>query len=256
MPTRRTIVVGDVHGCSDELARLLRLVGHSERDRVIFVGDLVAKGPDSVGVIRMARAIGAEAVLGNHDHYLVEHHRVVSPRGAPPKGHTDASDAIKKLAKKLSDDDWRWLEALPYTVAIPDHGALVVHAGLVPGVPIDQQKPENMLQMRSIKKDGTASKKIEDGVPWASVWIGPPHVYFGHDAVRGLQRYDHATGLDTACVYGGRLSACILPPSGNPAERDIVSVQAAQMYSVPGKTIAARHADDGLVEVPAGDRKK
>ena len=245
MPTRRTIVVGDVHGCSDELARLLRLVGHSERDRVIFVGDLVAKGPDSVGVIRMARAIGAEAVLGNHDHYLVEHHR--TPHA---KGSSEASDAIKKLAKKLSDDDWRWLEALPYTVAIPNHGALVVHAGLVPGVPIDQQKPDNMLQMRSIKKDGTASKKIEDGVPWASVWIGPPHVYFGHDAVRGLQRWDHATGLDTACVYGGRLSACILP------ERDIVSVQAAQMYSVPGKTIAARHADDGLVEVPSGDRKK
>jgi len=254
MSSRRTLVIGDVHGCSDELARLLREVGHTAADRVIFVGDLVAKGPDSVGVLRIARSIGAEAVMGNHDHYLVEHHRSISKDGTSKDGASksgaDASDAIKKLAKKLSDDDWRWLEALPYTVTIPDHGALVVHAGLVPGVPIDQQKPENMLQMRSIKKDGTASKRIEEGVPWASVWVGPPHVYFGHDAVRGLQRYDHATGLDTACVYGGRLTACVLP------ERALVSVQAAQMYSVPGKTIAARH-DAELVEVePDGDRKR
>jgi hypothetical protein len=194
----------------------------------------VAKGPDSAGVVRLARSVGGEATLGNHDAHLLRYRR--ARKDGDPTG--DVSEGIRKIAKQLDDDDWAWLESLRYTIALPEHAALVVHAGLVPGVPIDRQKQDDMLTMRSIRGDGTATKRIDEGEPWASLWSGPPHVYFGHDAVRGLQRYPHATGLDTACVYGGRLSACLLP------EREIVSVRARRVYSEPGKTIAARTAAD------------
>lgn len=225
---RRTIVVGDVHGCLEELEDLLDLVELGPGDRLVLVGDLVAKGPDSAGVVRLVRSLGAEAVLGNHDHALLELHRGKRP---------DAPDALKKVAKKLDDADWKWLSALPYTVAIPEHASLVVHGGLVPGVPIANQDPELMLTMRSIRRDGSGSKRIEDGVAWGRRWIGPPHVYYGHDAVRGLQRYADATGLDTGCVYGGNLTGCVLPG------RQIVQVKARRTYAEPGKAAAARYGE-------------
>lgn len=234
----RTLIVGDVHGCIDELEKLLAHVALTPADRLVMVGDLVAKGPDSVGVVRRLRALDAESVLGNHDAALLRYQRARLAGEDPP----DSNDALKKVARKLSDDDWAWLEALPYTIAIPEHGALVVHAGLVPGVAIAKQKPEDMLSMRSIRPDGTATKRIEEGVPWASRWVGPPHVYFGHDAVRGLQRHPFATGLDTGCVYGGRLTACVLP-AGAPREGELVSVKAKRVYAEPGKAVAARNAE-------------
>ena len=229
----RTIIVGDVHGCIAELERLFETLGATRDDRVVMVGDLVAKGPESVAVMRLLRQMRAESVMGNHDASLLRHHR------ARRDGESwDASDAVKKIARKMNDEDWAWLEALPYTIDLPAQGSVVVHAGLVPGVAIDRQKPDDMLTMRSIRADGTASKRLDEGRPWASLWVGPPHVYFGHDAVTGLQCHDHATGLDTGCVYGGKLTACVLPA------REIVAVKAKRVYAEPGKAIAARHADE------------
>ena len=108
-----------------------------------------------------------------------------------------------------------------------DHDHLVVHAGLVPGVPLDDQEPEHLLNLRSITPEGRPSKKL-DGTPWAALWRGPDHVVFGHDAVRGLQRHPHATGLDTGCVYGNALTALVLEAGADPR---LVSVQARRAYA-------------------------
>jgi len=102
----------------------------------------------------------------------------------------------------------------------------VVHAGAVAGVPLEKQDREHLLTLRSIRDDGTPSKRVE-GTPWAKLWQGPERLVFGHDAVRGLQQYRFATGLDTGCVYGGRLTALILP------EQRLVSVPARRAYVKP-----------------------
>lgn len=213
----RTILIGDVHGCIDELAALLRACAASRSDEVILVGDLVAKGPDSAAVVQLARESGFAAVLGNHDEHVltIRQTGVVSIKRAH---HAD-------VAATLSEADVRWLHSLPLWLAKEAAGQklLVVHGGFVPGVPLRAQPRKYLLNLRSIKEDGTPSRKL-DGTPWASMWAGPAHVVFGHDALRGLQQYPHATGLDTGCVYGQRLTALVLP------EHRLVCVAAKRAY--------------------------
>lgn len=206
MPPRH-LVVGDVHGCLAELDQLLELAFREGDRQVVLAGDLVAKGPDSSGVLRRARELGALAVRGNHDQKLIRWRQAVQAGEAEPPS---LGEEHAEAAVQLDEGDWAYLKSLPYYLRLEEHRAIVVHAGLVPGVPLEEQREQDMLNMRSIRADGSASKRIE-GVPWASRWPGPELVLFGHDAVRGLQMYAHAVGLDTGCVYGGRLSGYLLP---------------------------------------------
>jgi predicted phosphodiesterase len=196
----RTIIIGDAHGCLTELEELLHEVGHRPCDALVMTGDIVAKGPDSQGVVQLLREKGAVSVLGNHDAHVLR-----IGRGGDGKKHHE------QVAKTLTDADWRYLEAMPLVLPIERMGAVVVHGGLVPGVPFDKQERDIVINMRSFDVEGKPSKRIEGGVPWASRWPGPLHAVFGHDAVRGLQQWPHATGLDTGCCYGRKLTALVLP---------------------------------------------
>jgi hypothetical protein len=223
----RTIIVGDVHGCRDELECLLRLCGWIRGERLILAGDLVAKGPDSQGVVELARTWGAKGVLGNHDAHVLRARDLRAGR-APADGKKKIRPEHQQVADTLGPDDWRYLEELQLFLRLgpESDGAAdtaVVHAGAVPGVALEDQARENLITMRSIDDAGRASKRIE-GTPWAVAWQGPERLIFGHDAVRGLQQHAWATGLDTACVYGGRLTALVLP------ERRLVSVPAKRSY--------------------------
>lgn len=210
---KRTLLIGDVHGCNDELGDLLAVAGWSAADRLVLVGDLVAKGPDSAGVVQRARELGALAVLGNHDAHFLD-----VRAGRSKKAHH------VEQAKQLKGGDWRYLEGLPPWLELPELGCLVVHAGLTPGLELARQPRHVLLNIRSIDARGEASTRVDGGAPWASRWAGPQHVVFGHDAVRGLQRHPFATGLDTGCVYGKALTGLWLP------EGRLVSVPARRVW--------------------------
>jgi hypothetical protein len=214
------ILVGDVHGCVDELELLLKQLRLGHDQRLVFVGDLVAKGPDSQGVVAAARESSALGVRGNHDEAVLRYLRALAsdqPRPKAKAGHME-------VAKLLHPEDWHYLEALPTWLRLPELNTLVVHAGMVPGVPIEAQTAENLLTMRTIRADGTASSKLHEGQRWAELWRGPEQVVFGHDALSGLQRQPFATGLDTGCVYGGALTALVLP------ENRFITVPAKRAY--------------------------
>jgi hypothetical protein len=223
--TARTLVVGDVHGCREELEDLLEESGWDDGDQLVLVGDLVAKGPDSQGVVRLLRKLGARAVRGNHDQHCLRWWDARLAGDDPPK----LRRTHQRVADALDEADWRWLAGLPLWLELPEHDALVVHAGLVVGLPLEEQDPYDLMNMRSILNDGTASRSYEEGTPWASLWPGPRLVVFGHDAVRGLQSHPHAFGLDTGCVYGGWLTGLWLPA------RDLVAVPSREAYTQPGK---------------------
>jgi hypothetical protein len=218
---QRTIIVGDVHGCFEELRLLLGKCGYAKGDRVVLAGDLVAKGPDSQGVVQFARENGVLAVLGNHDAFALMH------RLEADKPHTHVR---RSHIPSLGEKDWAYLEALPIFLrlgAVKPGGpeSLVVHAGLIPGISIENQSREHLLSLRSIADTGEPTSRLLVHFPWASKWQGPDWVVFGHDAVRGLQQYPLATGLDTGCVYGRSLSAIVLP------EGRIVQVSALKRYA-------------------------
>jgi len=216
----RVIAIGDVHGCIDELQDLLRQCDYRPGDLVVFLGDLVCKGPDSISVVQMAREIGAIGVRGNHDFEVVRWHQAIKSGVDPPVVRSEHFH----IASCLSKADMKWMHSLPWYIMSRELESLFVHAGFVSGIRLKKQNPRLMMNMRSILPDGTVTSKFFNNWPWARLWDGPQTVLFGHDADRGLQQYEHAIGLDTGCVYGGRLTACILP------EKRLVSVQARREY--------------------------
>jgi len=226
----RTIVIGDVHGCSRELSELLSLLALGAGDQVYFVGDLVARGPDSHGVLQLFRKIRGKAVLGNHEERLLEAHRARfrgEPGPALGKNH-------QSVIRELDDADWATLDTLPLYLDLPDHAARIVHAGVNPKIPFKKQEAWTLTHIRSIDADGTASERTGEE-SWAASYRGEPHLIFGHDARRRLQLHPWATGLDTGCVYGGSLTALVIPRGETvpfPADRRewLVSVRAERPY--------------------------
>ncbi|KAL7694589.1 putative calcineurin-like phosphoesterase domain, ApaH type, metallo-dependent phosphatase [Plasmopara halstedii] len=234
----RLLIVGDVHGCFDELKLLLHACRYSpQTDRLVFVGDLVNKGPKSLEVVRFVRDSGSLCVRGNHDDAaLIAYYQYV-------KGGRVPGSAWYSYVEQFTLEDVEFLEQLPYSISLPNHGnIIVVHAGLVPGVDLEEQKLLHLYRMRFVQREKAEDdnskwvalerKKYKSecgGEPkmWAKVWKGPRHVYFGHAASAGLQQEPFATGLDTGCCYGKKLTACIIPTN------TLVHVDAKEQYEVP-----------------------
>ena len=225
MRDQKTIIIGDVQGCAQELDDLLKACEYALGDRVIFVGDLVAKGPDSAAVVRRARYLEAQSVRGNHEEHCLRWWRAKQAGDALPR----LKATHQEVCESLTHEDFEWLQALPLWLELPEFNIVVVHAGLLPDLPLMEQDPFALMNIRSIRADGRPSKDFEDGVPWVSLYKGPKHIVFGHDAMRGLQEHEFATGLDTGCVYGNALSALLLP------DRKIVSVAARRVWCEPSK---------------------
>ena len=231
----RTVIVGDVHGCRSELEALLDRVAFSGGDRLLFVGDLVARGPDSLGVLDVARTTGAIVVRGNHEQKLLDwrHARTNWMRGEAA-AKAPIGRMHRDLARSLRPVDWTLLETSPLFFDLPEHGGRVVHAGLVPGVAFDAQDPQTLMRIRTVRVPGLKRGKTNN-VLWGAAYEGPPQIVFGHNAAPGLQLHPWATGLDTGCVYGGRLTAMVLA-SGQRIPRAI-SARRALLVAEPAARI-------------------
>jgi hypothetical protein len=244
---RRTIIVGDVHGCAHELETLLTTVGFVTGDRLVLVGDVIARGPDSIGALDIVRRTGAILVRGNHEERLLtsrdpDSHPLGWNAAPAAKGSAEAERDARPLGRihaevkaKLRPVDWSLLEGAPLYVDLPEHDVRVVHAGVVPGVPIEKQEKKTLLTIRSVGPRGEALEK-RGAVLWGARYRGSPHIVFGHHARPKPQLHPWATGLDTGCVYGGYLTALVLdegervPRSVAARKKLLVHVPAARVY--------------------------
>ncbi len=248
----RTVLVGDVHGCPHELETMLSLVRFDTGDRLVLVGDVLARGPDSNGVLDIVRRTGAVLVRGNHEERILRS-RPRQDHAHHPLSWSSSQDMAHKawkpakplgrihaeVAARLRPIDWALLEASPFSVDLPEHGVRVVHAGVVPGLAFEDQKRSTLLTIRTI---GSRGEALEKGgtVLWGTRYHGPPHIVFGHFARVEPQLHPWATGLDTGCVYGGTLTGLVLE-DGQPVPRDVearkkllVTVPAAREYYATG----------------------
>jgi serine/threonine protein phosphatase 1 len=213
---KRTIVIGDIHGCYDELRSLLTKLGFSEDDRVVAVGDLTVKGPKNREVLELFSTDGRfSSVIGNHDLALVRHWRNCA---APLK--PSQLRAFEEL--KQSDHDlFSYLDSLPSYIELDSH--IVVHAGLRPGIDPEHQSLDDLVELRTLGPDRTS----RDGKPWYEEYEGIKTALFGHWPSAIPRRGQYAIGLDTGCVYGYQLTAYIIE------ENRFVTVDAKTEYTNP-----------------------
>jgi protein phosphatase len=258
-------VVGDVHGCREELEALMRALGwrhdaqdgwsHPEGRLLVFVGDLVDRGPDSLGTLRLVAALvrGERALLvrGNHDdkiRRLLRGNDVkVDAHAATTVAELDALDAEARA--QLLEDVLPMLEQAPYWALLAPQepggwGVVVAHAAWRPQVA--QSTPD---YARFFCLYGpTTGKTGEDGYPeridWRAAYPADgPLCVVGHTPYLGpIVRHGQTLCLDTACVFGGQLTALRWP------EQTFVQIPAQRAYATHG----AIGATPRFVEAPAG----
>ncbi len=215
----RIIIIGDVHGCLAELTELLHKLQPGPDDRLIFLGDLVNRGPDSHGVVSLVRSLpNTVCLMGNHELRLINYRK--------EREGKNLKDYDWETVRQLDEGDWRYISDLPLTHYFPDLQTVCVHGGFLPHLPWNKQGPEIVTRIQVIDEEGRARKRAEapQGRNWADEWEGPPFVIYGHTPRPEVYRRPWSMGIDTGCVYGGFLSACILP------EREIVQVAALKRY--------------------------
>ena len=209
----RTIVIGDIHGCYDELTELLEKAKVGENDRVVSVGDLISKGPKSREVLELFMTDARfSSVMGNHDLAL---------RRRWNGEDVDLKPSQKETHKELKGEKEAYvnfLNRLPFIIDLDTH--LVVHAGLRPNVELCSQTTGDMTRMRTLGGD----RESDEGTPWYHVYYGDKIVLFGHWPASEPRRGKKAIGLDTGCVYGLTLTAYIIETD------EFVSVPAKRAY--------------------------
>lgn len=197
----RTFVVGDIHGCYDELLALVESLGLGESDRLVCVGDLVTKGVKSREVLELFMTdTRFSSVIGNHDRALLEYWRGV-------RVEKDLKPAQQRCAEELNEGRERYAEFLDSLPGYLDLGShVVVHAGLRHGIALEEQTLDDLTALRTLGPD----RESRTGTPWYEVYDGERVALFGHWPSATPRRGPRAIGLDTGCVYGYRLTAYVV----------------------------------------------
>lgn len=243
MSARQRVFVGDLQGCADELEDLLESVAYDPaRHELWFVGDLVNRGPFSLGVLRRLIALGADSVLGNHDLHLL--------RVAAGERKLSRQDTFEDVLEAPDREDLlAWLRTRPLVHEWDD--LVLVHAGLHPAwddpgavarpleaaiardeIPADDEDLRFLTRVRHCNAKGRRpANEWRPGpgfAPWDVHYRGARMVVCGHWAARGLVRGKRVRSLDSGCIWGGELSAWL-------ADEDrFVSVPARRTYSTFG----------------------
>lgn len=250
-------IIGDIHGCYEEMTELLETLGyhlkivanngqnfglevtHPENRQVIFLGDLVDRGPNSPAVLKlvmsMVRSNVAWCVPGNHDLKL---HKKLNGKNVQIKH--GLAETLEQLAGESSDFIDEIKEFLYSLIShyVFDAGQLVVaHAGLK-----EEMQGRGSGAVRAFCLYGETTGEIDEfGLPvrynWAAEYRGKAKVVYGHTPVPEAEWLNNTIDIDTGCVFGGKLTALRYP------EEELVSVAAKKVYCEPARSLQPQNSD-------------
>jgi protein phosphatase len=225
-------VIGDVHGCRDELEELIAKLDPARR--LVFVGDLCDRGPDTPGVLRLVMKLvregRAEVVVGNHDDKLMR-----ALRGAKVKAAHGLELSLAQLEEE--PESFRagiasFIDSLPTHLSLDGGRLLVVHAGMKPELidaPMSRRRPFALY-------GETTGETDEYGLPvrvdWARGYSGRALVVYGHTPQLEPRWVNETVCIDTGCVYGGKLTAFHYP------ERTFTQVAARREYYASSRPLS------------------
>ena len=236
----RDIVIGDVHGCLKELIGLINKIKPESNDNLIFVGDLVDKGPDSAGVIYYVRKLAEEynvvVVEGNHEDKHKRWRKHVDSNRLETASKMKGSEEISKIQSELSKEDLEFMNTFVPFYRFRNY--LVVHGGIPGDMKEFPDTPEDLSKLNSKKRKKfklttmcrfinretgrflALGAETKDDVFWAEDYDGRfGHVIFGHEPFESTMHYTSATGIDTSCVFGEHLTAMIISDNNVEFER-------------------------------------
>lgn len=245
-------IIGDVHGCFDELRELLTKLGYAveetsnaesslgysvkppEGRKVIFLGDIVDRGPKIVDILKLVMSMTRDGVSlcvpGNHDIKLMR-----KLRGKDVQITHGLADSIEQLQKEspefrkqVSD----FMDELISHYALDDGKLVVAHAGMK-----EEMQGRGSGKVRDFALYGeTTGETDEFGFPirynWAAEYRGNAMVVYGHTPVPQPEWLNHTINIDTGCVFGGSLTALRYP------EKELVSVPAHEIYATPVRPLS------------------
>ena len=252
-------IIGDVHGCYEELIELLQKLGyiieeiaddgtnyglkvsHPENRTVIFLGDLIDRGSASLAVLKlvmsMVRSGTALCVPGNHDMKL---HKKLTGKAVQEKhGLAETLRQLEGEPDAFKNDVKEFLYGLVSHYVLDSGKLVVAHAGLK-----EEMQGRGSGAVRSFCLYGeTTGETDEFGLPvrynWAAEYRGRAKVVYGHTPVPSAQWLNNTIDIDTGCVFGGSLTALRYP------EEELVSVPAHTMYCEPVKPLEAECCGTG-----------
>lgn len=217
----RIIAIGDVHGCYAQLLELfdsLNKLSLIENSAIIFLGDLVDKGPDSDKVVQFVRNNNFFCVEGNHEERHVRYASHALKGGTNPM---KPNEEFLLTHSKLTLKDLEWMSKLPHAICFDDW--IFTHAGLGPSgfnMPTKSFIRTRFFEYDEIKKTYVFSRtwKDKDGIwthsknaiHWTEIYKGQKWVVYGHEPLLDVKIKDLTFGIDTSAVYGRMLTAMIL----------------------------------------------
>lgn len=244
----RKIIIGDVHGCLYELKELIHSLKLKINDQLFFIGDLIDKGPNSLGVVKyvfeLSKSYSTILILGNHEEKFLRYLYNKEYNLKALKEMKITND-FSSLATNLSSDEIEFLKKSYYTYSIKEDDILLLHGGITENCKVNfkvnhqynsQKKIKDLdliTKTRHLDKSGkfvSLGYETENTYFWAERYDGKNgKVIFGHNTfMQSSPKYfPNAIGIDMGCVYGHHLMALIITKN----KIEYISTSAKNIYS-------------------------